>query len=315
MTCTKLYVIIAEIFVVLKDKEFMSSSLYETLGLQKGASSDEIKKAYRRLARKYHPDINKEKGAEDKFKEINAAYEVLSDEKKRAQYDRYGDSMFGGQSFSDFTRSAGGADMSDILNELFRNFGGFGGGGFKAGGFGAGFGSNASFSGGFGADLDINAEILIPFDIGVLGGEQSIKVNNESIKIKIPHGIKNGEKLRIRGKGKAYGGQRGDLIVQVKLGASAEYERDDDDLYKKCDISLKTALFGGSIKVQTPRKEVSVKIPPNSKNAQKIRLKGYGVQNRKSDIYGDMYLTLNVVLPNLDDLDDKLKKMLEEKLP
>ena len=85
MTCTKLYVIIAEIFVVLKDKEFMSSSLYETLGLQKGASSDEIKKAYRRLARKYHPDINKEKGAEDKFKEINAAYEVLSDEKKRAQ--------------------------------------------------------------------------------------------------------------------------------------------------------------------------------------------------------------------------------------
>lgn len=315
MTCTKLYVIIAEIFVVLKDKEFMSSSLYETLGLQKGASSDEIKKAYRRLARKYHPDINKEKGAEDKFKEINAAYEILSDEKKRAQYDRYGDSMFGGQSFSDFTRSAGGADMSDILNELFRNFGGFGGGGFKAGGFGAGFGSNAGFSGGFGADLDINAEILIPFDIGVLGGEQSIKVNNESIKIKIPHGIKNGEKLRIRGKGKAYGGQRGDLIVQVKLGTSAEYERDDDDLYKKCDISLKTALFGGSIKVQTPRKEVSVKIPPNSKNAQKIRLKGYGVQNRKSDIYGDMYLTLNVVLPNLDDLDDKLKKMLEEKLP
>ena len=315
MTCTKLYVIIAEIFVVLKDKEFMSSSLYETFGLQKGASSDEIKKAYRRLARKYHPDINKEKGAEDKFKEINAAYEVLSDEKKRAQYDRYGDSMFGGQSFSDFTRSAGGADMSDILNELFRNFGGFGGGGFKAGGFGAGFGSNAGFSGGFGADLDINAEILIPFDIGVLGGEQSIKVNNESIKIKIPHGIKNGEKLRIRGKGKAYGGQRGDLIVQVKLGTSAEYERDDDDLYKKCDISLKTALFGGSIKVQTPRKEVSVKIPPNSKNAQKIRLKGYGVQNRKSDIYGDMYLTLNVVLPNLDDLDDKLKKMLEEKLP
>ncbi len=315
MTYTKLYVIIAEIFVVLKDKEFMSSSLYETLGLQKGASSDEIKKAYRRLARKYHPDINKEKGAEDKFKEINAAYEVLSDEKKRAQYDRYGDSMFGGQSFSDFTRSAGGADMSDILNELFRNFGGFGGGGFKAGGFGAGFGSNAGFSGGFGADLDINAEILIPFDTGVLGGEQSIKVNNESIKIKIPHGIKNGEKLRIRGKGKAYGGQRGDLIVQVKLGTSAEYERDDDDLYKKCDISLKTALFGGSIKVQTPRKEVSVKIPPNSKNAQKIRLKGYGVQNRKSDIYGDMYLTLNVVLPNLDDLDDKTKKMLEEKLP
>lgn len=288
----------------------MSSSLYDTLGVSKGASSDEIKKAYRRLARKYHPDINKEKGAEDKFKEINAAYEILSDEKKRAQYDRYGDSMFGGQSFSDFTRSAGNANMNDFINELFRNFGG--------GGFG-GFGSNSGFRsggfGGFGEDLDINAELLIPFDTAILGGEQGIKINGESIKIKIPHGIKNGEKLRIRGKGKVAGGQRGDLIVQVKLGKSDEYERDDDDLYKKCDISLKTALFGASVKVQTPRKEVSVKIPPNSKNAQKIRLKGYGVQNRKSDIYGDMYLILNVVLPNVADLDEKFVKILEEKLP
>lgn len=297
----------------------MSSSLYDTLGVAKGASSDEIKKAYRRLARKYHPDINKEKGAEDKFKEINAAYEILSDEKKRAQYDRYGDSMFGGQSFSDFTRSAGNANMNDFINELFRNFGGFGGGSFNGGGFNSGFGSNSGFrsSGfsGFGEDLDINAEILIPFDTAVLGGEQSIKMNGESIKIKIPHGIKSGEKLRIRGKGKIAGGQRGDLIVQVKLGKSDEYERDDDDLYKKCDISLKTALFGASVKVQTPRKEVSVKIPPNSKNGQKIRLKGYGVQNRKSDIYGDMYLILNVILPSVSDLDEKFAKILEEKLP
>lgn len=297
----------------------MSSSLYDTLGVSKGASSDEIKKAYRRLARKYHPDINKEKGAEDKFKEINAAYEILSDEKKRAQYDRYGDSMFGGQSFSDFTRSAGNANMNDFINELFRNFGGGGFGGFGGGGFSSGFGSNSGFrkSGfsGFGEDLDINAELVIPFDTAILGGEQSFTINGESIKIKIPHGIKNGEKLRIRGKGKAAGAQRGDLIVQVKLGKSDEYERDDDDLYKKCDISLKTALFGASVKVQTPRKEVSVKIPPNSKNGQKIRLKGYGVQNRKSDIYGDMYLILNVVLPNVAEMDEKFAKILEEKLP
>lgn len=297
----------------------MSSSLYDTLGVSKGASSDEIKKAYRRLARKYHPDINKEKGAEDKFKEINAAYEILSDEKKRAQYDRYGDSMFGGQSFSDFTRSAGNANMNDFINELFRNFGGGGFGGFGGGGFSSGFGSNSGFRkssfDGFGEDLDISAELPIPFDTAILGGEQSFMINGESIKIKIPHGIKNGEKLRIRGKGKMAGGQRGDLIVQVKLGKSDEYERDDDDLYKKCDISLKTALFGASVKVQTPRKEVSVKIPPNSKNGQKIRLKGYGVQNRKSDIYGDMYLILNVVLPNVADLDEKFAKILEEKLP
>lgn len=293
----------------------MSNSLYDTLGIAKGASSEEIKKAYRRLARKYHPDINKEKGAEEKFKEINAAYEILSDEQKRAQYDRYGDSMFGGQSFSDFSRSAGGADLNEILRNIF---GGGGFAGFGGSGFSSSFRSNSGFrnSGfGFGEDLDINAEIIIPFDIAILGGEQSIKINGESIKIKIPHGIKNGEKLRIRGKGKIMGGQRGDLIVQVKLGKSDEYERDDDDLYKKCDISLKTALFGASVKVKTPRKEVSVKIPPNSKNGQKIRLKGYGVQNRKSDIYGDMYLILNVVLPNVSDLDTNVAKILEEKLP
>lgn len=287
----------------------MANSLYETLGVEKNASSDEIKKAYRRLARKYHPDINKEKGAEEKFKEINAAYEILSDEKKRAQYDKYGDSIFGGQSFSDFSRNANSADMSEILRDLFANLGGFGGFG-NFGGF-----SNAGFGGNFTQDLDINANIIVPFELAILGGEQAVRVNNESIKIKIPHGIKTGEKLRVRGKGKALGNHRGDLIVAVKITPSDEYERDEDDLYKKCDISLKTALFGGKIELKTPRKNVSVKIPPNSKNAQKIRLKGYGVQNRKSDIYGDLYLILNVVLPDISSLDEDLAKKMEEKLP
>lgn len=287
----------------------MANSLYETLGVEKNASSDEIKKAYRRLARKYHPDINKEKGAEEKFKEINAAYEILSDEKKRAQYDKYGDSIFGGQSFSDFSRNANSADMSEILRDLFANLGGFGGFG-NFGGF-----SNAGFGGNFTQDLDINANIIVPFELAILGGEQAVRVNNESIKIKIPHGIKTGEKLRVRGKGKVLGNHRGDLIVAVKITPSDEYERDEDDLYKKCDVSLKTALFGGKIELKTPRKNVSVKIPPNSKNAQKIRLKGYGVQNRKSDIYGDLYLILNVVLPDISSLDEDLAKKMEEKLP
>lgn len=194
------------------------NSLYETLGINKNASSDEIKKAYRRLARQYHPDINKEKGAEEKFKEINAAYEILSDEKKRAQYDRYGDSMFGGQSFSDFSRNSGGMDLDEILKNIF------GGGGFGA----SGFGGNSSFGsgnfggfggggfGGFNQDaLDLSAKITIPFETGILGGEHSINFNGETIKIKIPHGIKSGEKLRIRGKGKKIGSQVGDLIVKA----------------------------------------------------------------------------------------------------
>lgn len=290
----------------------MSSSLYDTLGVSKNASTDDIKKAYRRLARQYHPDINKESGAEEKFKEINAAYEILSDEKKKAQYDRYGDSMFGGQSFQDFSRSAGGADINDILKNIF-------GGGF--GGFGGGFSPNNHFGGGFGGfggfeeDLDLQASIKIPFEKGILGGEHSVMINKEQVKIKIPHGIKDGEKLRIRNKGKILNGQRGDLILKVELEKSHEYEREDDDLYKNIEISLKTALFGGKVSVKTPRKEVKITIPPNSKNNQKIRLKGYGVQNRKTDIYGDMYLILNVKLPDTNTLDAEFLKILEEKLP
>ncbi|MBT0824727.1 J domain-containing protein [Campylobacter lari] len=290
----------------------MNNSLYETLGVSQNASADEIKKAYRKLARQYHPDINKEAGAEEKFKEINAAYEILSDEKKRAQYDRYGDSMFGGQSFHDFSKNAGGADINDILNNIF-------GGGF--GGFGRGFSSSNNFRSGFGGfggfeeDLDLQANVKIPFEKGILGGEHTININNEQVKIKIPHGIKDGEKLRIRGKGKSFQGQRGDLILKVELEKSDEYEREDDDLYKKVEISLKTAFFGDKISVHTPRKEVKITIPPNSKNNQKIRLKGYGVQNRKTDLYGDMYLILNVKIPDINSLDPEFVKILEEKLP
>ncbi|WP_072236078.1 DnaJ C-terminal domain-containing protein [Campylobacter coli] len=296
------------------------NSLYETLGVSKNASADEIKKAYRRLARQYHPDINKEKGAEEKFKEINAAYEILSDEKKRAQYDQYGDSMFGGQSFHDFSRNAGGVNLDDILKDLFG--GGFGGGssrgsrfnGFSSRGFDTGFGG----FGGFEEDLDSTIELSIPFEKAVVGGEHSFNLQRETIKFKIPHGIKQGEKLRIRNKGKnGRNGTRGDLIVVVKLEESEIYQREDDDLYQKVDISLKTALFGGKVTVNTlkeNKKEATVTIPANSKNGQKIRLKGYGVQNRKSDIYGDMYLVLNVVLPNTETLDEKLIEMLKEKL-
>lgn len=297
------------------------NSLYETLGVSKNASADEIKKAYRRLARQYHPDINKEKGAEEKFKEINAAYEILSDEKKRAQYDQYGDSMFGGQSFHDFSRNAGGVNLDDILKDLFG--GGFGGGssrgsrfnGFSSRGFDTGFGG----FGGFEDDLDSTIELSIPFEKAVVGGEHSFNLQGETIKFKIPHGIKQGEKLRIRNKGKkGHNGSRGDLIVIVKLEESEIYQREDDDLYQKVDISLKTALFGGKVTVSTlkeNKKEATITIPANSKNGQKIRLKGYGVQNRKNDIYGDMYLVLNVILPSTQTLDEQLIEILKEKLP
>ena len=132
----------------------MSKSLYTTLELSPGASEAEIKKAYRRLARQYHPDVNKDPAAEEKFKEINAAYEVLSDKDKKAKYDQYGDTMFGGQNFHDFARGQGGnVDLDEILRSMFGGggAGGFGGGGF--GGFGGGFGGGGFGGGGFGGGM------------------------------------------------------------------------------------------------------------------------------------------------------------------
>lgn len=285
----------------------MSDSLYETLGVSKDASSEEIKKAYRRLARKYHPDINKEEGSENKFKEINAAYEILSDEEKRRQYDMRGDSMFGGQNFSDFARSAEGfGDLNDILKNIFG--GGFGNGGFS--------GFSTSGFGGFSEDLDVNARLTISFEFAISGGEKQINVGGQSFKIRVPAGVRDGEKLRVKGKGKTSPntGKTGDIILILNVETSSEYEIQGDDLYKKIDITLKTALFGGKIDVKTYKKDVTIKISENTKNGQKIRLKGYGIQNRDSKIYGDLYLEVNVVLPDINELDSEVRKILEEKL-
>lgn len=295
----------------------MSNSLYETLGISKDASSDEIKKAYRKLARQYHPDINKEPGAEEKFKEINAAYEILSDETKRRQYDQYGDSMFGGQSFHDFSRAnfGGNADINDILNQIFGNFGGTGRSKRGFSGFSStGFGGFDGFDQGFGQNLDIQARINISFELAVNGGDYEFSINGEKIKIKIPAGLNSGEKLRARNKGKSAGSHRGDLIITVNIEEDKEYKRDGDDLYKNLDLTLKTALFGDKINVKTFKKDVSIKIPPNTKNGQKIRLKGYGVKNRKSNIYGDMYLVTNIILPDIERIDPQLRDMLQSKL-
>ncbi len=294
----------------------MSKSLYDTLDVSENASAEEIKKSYRKLARKYHPDINKSPEAEEKFKEINAAYEILSDTEKKRQYDMHGDSMFGGQSFHDFAGGqAGGADLDEILRSMF-------GGGFSSGSSG-GFGGQSSFGGGFGGfgggfaepDLDQETSIIIPFNVAVLGGTHSVSVNGESFDIKIPAGIKNGEKLRVKGKGQKHGSNVGNLYIKVQVAATPEYTRDGDDLTKEIDISLKTALFGGKVVVPTLHKEITMKIPAGIKSGQKLRVKEQGVINRKSKVMGDLYVKVNVVLPKVDELDDDLVKLMQEKLP
>ena len=286
----------------------MAKSLYETLEVSENASKDEIKKAYRKLARKYHPDVNKDKGAEDKFKELNAAYEVLSDEEKKLQYDQHGDSMFGDQNFHDFAQRQGSnADLDDILRQMFGQGAGgnFGGGGFSQGGFG-GFNE---------PDLDTSAQLTIAFDVSVLGGKQHVTFNNDSFDIKIPEGIQDGQKIRAKGKGKSYQGQRGDLILKIVVAPSPEYEREDDTLIKKFDIPLKVALFGGKVEIKTIHKDITLKVPQNTKQNQKFRVKELGVLNRKAGIKGDLYLKANIVLPKVEDLDEDFVEVLKEKLP
>ena len=290
----------------------MSKSLYATLEVSENASPEEIKKAYRRLARKYHPDVNKEKDAEEKFKEINAAYEILSDASKKAQYDQFGDNMFGGQNFHDFARNQGNINLDDILSSIFGSSGGFGAGSrsFNFGGFG-GFDS----FGGFGQNLDIHSTLNISFATSILGNKERVQAQGESFDIKIPAGIKEGETIRARGKGKAQGNMRGDLLLKIHILEDGEYTRDGDDLIKQCDISLKTALFGGVVGVETLYKEVKLKIPPNTKNNQRFRIKELGAKNRKSGAVGDLYLKINIIMPKLEELSPTLQEQLQKELP
>ena len=294
----------------------MAKSLYETLEISENASEAEIKKAYRKLARQYHPDVNKDKDAEAKFKEINSAYEILRDKEKKAQYDMYGDQMFGGQNFHDFTRSHGGAGASD-LDEILRQM--FSGGGFGGGGFSSGFGGGNPFGGGFGGraepNLDLETSVTIPFSVSILGGSHSVSVQNDRFDIKIPAGVKTGEKMRVKGKGHSSGGRAGDLFLKINVAPSPDYKRDGDDLIKTFDVPLKAALFGDKVSISTLEKEIKLKVPQNTRNGQRFRVKEMGAMNRKTKVRGNLYLEANIVLPNVDELDAGLVEMMKEKLP
>lgn len=287
-------------------------SLYETLELSSNASDEEIKKAYRKLARKYHPDINKTPSAEEKFKEINAAYEVLGDQKKKAQYDRFGDSMFGDQSFHDFASGHGaGMDLNDILSQIFGGGGGFGssrGGGFESM-FGGGFSKNVNFGS---EDLDLNTRLNIDFLLALRGGEASIVVDNKQRSLKIPAGTKDGQKMRLRGFGRSAMGSKGDMIVEIKVQASDIYERDADDIIQKFDLDLKDAIFGGKVEVKSFERDFTLNVPKNTKSSQKFRIKNAGAMNAKTKTKGDLFLKANIVLPKEEQLDPTLKDAMKK---
>ncbi|WP_187943520.1 DnaJ C-terminal domain-containing protein [Helicobacter pylori] len=291
----------------------MSKSLYQTLNVSENASQDEIKKSYRRLARQYHPDLNKTKEAEEKFKEINAAYEILSDEEKRRQYDQFGDNMFGGQNFSDFARSRSASeDLDDILSSIFGK-----------GGFSQRFSQNSQGFSGFNfsnfsnfapENLDMTVALNVSVLDTLLGNKKQVSINNETFSLKIPIGVEEGEKIRVRNKGKTGRTGRGDLLLQIHIEEDEMYRREKDDIIQTFDLPLKTALFGGKIEIATWHKTLTLTIPPNTKAMQKFRIKEKGIKNRKTSHVGDLYLQARLILPKTETLSNELKALLEKEL-
>ncbi|GAA8265792.1 DnaJ family protein [Helicobacter pylori] len=288
----------------------MSKSLYQTLNVSENASQDEIKKSYRRLARQYHPDLNKTKEAEEKFKEINAAYEILSDEEKRRQYDQFGDNMFGGQNFSDFARSRRTSeDLDDILSSIFGR-----------GGFSQRFSQNSQGFSGFNfsnfapENLDMTVALNVSVLDTLLGNKKQVSINNETFSLKIPIGVEEGEKIRVRNKGKMGRMGRGDLLLEIHIEEDEMYRREKDDIIQTFDLPLKTALFGGKVEIATWHKTLTLTIPPNTKAMQKFRIKDKGIKNRKTSHVGDLYLQARLILPKTETLSNELKALLEKEL-
>jgi DnaJ-class molecular chaperone len=277
---------------------------YQILGVKKAASDDEIKKAYRTLAKKFHPDKNKgNKEAENKFKEISEAYAVLSDKEKREQYDRLGREAFSfggggagganpfaGFDFSQFAnraraggarggrRTAGAGGFTDIFSDLFG-----GGGGFEQGPQ---------------RGQDIDAELTIPFRDAVLGTTMDLSVNGSHIKVKIPEGVSNGQRIRLRGKGAPgeMGGPPGDLNVLVHVTPHPFFERKGDDIHIDLPITVGEAIRGAQVDVPTIQGPVKARIPAGTQGGQTFRLTGKGVK-KKGGGHGDHYYRVQIMVP------------------
>lgn len=298
------------------------SDYYKTLGVDKKATAEEIKKAFRKLAVKYHPDRNpNDKSAEDKFKEINEAYAVLSDPQKKEQYDTFGSSGFHkqysqedifrnfdfGNAYKDMGGGFGGGGAEDIFSRLF------------GGGFGGGFGRGAG-RGGFragpqkGSDLEMETDIS--FRDAVLGSEKVVAFRRngqrEELKVRIPAGVDNGSKVRISGKGGQGegGGPAGDLFLIIRVLPDPVFSRDGGDLFVERPIPFSAACLGTSLDVPTLEGDKRIKVPAGIQPGTKIRLKGYGVKPPGSNAKGDLYVKINVHVP--ESLNGEQKKLVEE---
>jgi DnaJ-class molecular chaperone len=301
----------------------MEKTPYEILGVAENATQDEIKKAYRKLAKKYHPDLNPgNKEAETKFKEVGQAFELIGTEEKRKAYDageaegydpfgqagpRRGPFYYqtqeepGGRYTSSFYSNVDEDLFSSIFEGMGGAFSGFGSRGRKE--------SAQSLKG-----QDIQYRLEIPFEDSILGAKKEISLGGQGsrLEVKIPAGIRSGSKLRFAGKGHpapVEGASRGDAYVEITVKESSTFTRQENDIEVTVPISLQEAVLGSEIEVPTVRGPVLMKIPEGCDDRKKLRLKGRGVVNKKRDIQGDQWVRLQIRMP--EKIDQDLKEKIE----
>ena len=288
---------------------------YKVLGIDKSATEAEVKKAYRKLARKYHPDLNpNNKEAEQKFKEANEANEVLSHPENRKKYDQYGENWQhseefeksrqqqsrggGGQQggFGGFEGFSGGGDYSDFFESMF--------GGRSAEG---GRQTRQSKGGDFNAELNLNLKDVYTTQ------KRELTINGKKIRLTIPAGVENGQVIKISGMGGegANGGQKGDLYITFTINNRTKFKLDKNNLYFTVDLDLYTAILGGEITVDTFDGKVKLKVIPGTQNGTKVKLKGKGFPvYKKEGVFGDLYINYQIVIPT--QITVKEKELFEE---
>lgn len=305
---------------------------YETLGVSKTASEDEIKSAFRKLARKFHPDVAKDKKtAEEKFKQINEAYEVLSDPEKRKKYDQLGENWNqpggfqpppgwgGGQQpgggFHQYGGGNGGVEFEfggTGFSDFFEQF--FGGGRGQSGFGGGGFGSRAA---GSERGSDVEADIMVPLEEALNGAKRTVSFRRgdskktETYQVKIPRGVREGQRIRLAGQGEAGagGGKSGDLFLRVRLARHPDFTVEGNDLIHEVKIAPWQAVLGADIKVPTLEGSVRMKIPAGTQGGQRFRLRGKGMSS-SSGARGDIYVVTQIQIPKK--ITERERKIWEE---
>ncbi len=301
--------------------------LYEILGVSRKASSEELKRAYRKLAKKFHPDVNPgNKVAEEKFKEVTAAFEVLSDEKRRRLYDEFGPdalrSGFDEKRAEEYRRwkregaPAGGMpfDFGDYSRVHVGDFGTFDFGsifGDLFGGAGAARGRTRAAAPSTGAHAE--AEILVDLKDAVVGAERDIRIDGKTFRVKIPAGVSDGSQIRLAGQGGpgVHGGRPGDLYLTVRLREHATVRRDGKDLYLDLPLTIPEAVNGTEIDLPTFDGQVRLRVPAGTQAGTKLRLRGKGMPDLRGGERGDLYAVVKLVLPEPGEALRKAVKPLE----